>query len=1530
MVIWTGRVNSALAAVLMLGMAAVPGFALQPPKKETALQQREFFEPDLVIPSSNRSLHRLLPQLDAGAWDGFFARHGSDFHVYVDPRSGVPTNIMGPIPFIPGSGVGNDLQVSDLSRRLARPVTTVDPAVVGELLQLFLIENRGVFNIDVAELGEPHAARVSEHLWHFAVPRQVDGVPVRESRIAGAINNGNIVLIGAETWGRVDVSPVPTLSLADAESIVSSFMGGRRAEDIYWREPRLELIPYSTAEVVASDAVGQGYGYRLAWVISVRRPPAHPSWEALVDAQSGRLLAFQDENHYATEQVSGGVYPLTSTEICQIPEQCGTMQDDYPMPFASTGLPAPDDVTNSAGLFNYSSGTVTVDLSGPYVRISDSCGAVNETGIGSIDLGGANGQHDCTTPTSGGNTAASRSGFYELNKLIEMARGWLPNNSWLRSPITANMNITQTCNAFYSFGSINFYQSGGGCRNTGEIAAVFDHEWGHALDDNDSGGGLSNSSEGYADIVGIYRLHASCVGHGFFETTNFGCGMTADGTGFNQNEAQVGGAHCDTDCSGVRDADWAKHADNTPDTPQNFVCPSCSTSSGPCGRQVHCAAAPVRQAAWDLVTRDLTAPPFNYDANTAFIVGNRVFYQGSGNVGTWHACNCTAGTSDGCGATHGYLQWLAADDDDGNLNNGTPHMTAIFAAFDRHNIACSTPAPVDSGCSGGPTAATTLSVSPGNNAADLTWTPVTGATRYWVFRTEGHAGCDLGKALIAEVTGTTYSDTEVANGRQYCYTVLPAGANDACFGPASNCECVSPVAGPSARYLSGSAVQTADTGDDDGYPDNCETVSVDFQVVNDGSVALTNVAVDSLTSTHPGVAVTTSTPIGLGSLGIGATATGSFQYQLQNATCSQDLDFLISVTADQMSGSNPGGFGFTAEVDVTNIPQLSFGFESDLEGWTVVQGTMARTTAYGGAEGSWGIASSSGQALQCDQIRSPMLGEVTASSTLTLATHYDIMPSFFGFWYNRANVAALVGGNRAVLPISGGRGYQASGGFGACGMDADPGYADANPSWADSTFDISALAGQDLQLDVLFGTTFFAPGTGFRFDDVRVTNLIAPTCDTQPDVCTFCPTITLSPAALPDGVEGLAYAQTISAAGGVAPYTYVLTSGSLPPGLALNGGTGEVSGIPTAAGTYPFEVEAVDANGCSSAPSGRIAYSITVAPAVDYILGEGLGGSNTNRVRVYTRDGVPSPVDFQAYGAGGWGTNVEPGLLMGGPYAEILSGPGPGPIYGPQVRAFDRSGQPVSKVSFFAYGTLRFGVNVGAADSDDDGWDEIASGAGPGAVFGPHVRGWNVDGGSLTPIQSINFFAYGSLRYGVNVGSGDVDADRFGELLTGPGPGSVFGPQVRGWDADGGAVTGINGINFNAFSLSSFGVNVAGGDIDADGWSEIVAAPGPGPSHASMFSGFDFDGGPLSPAPGYAFTSFAGTLYGGRVGLGDLTGDGRWELAVGAGRDPAATSAVEGYAYDGTAQAPLPNSGFVPFGSSTYGVNPAAGALGHF
>jgi Putative Ig domain len=86
-----------------------------------------------------------------------------------------------------------------------------------------------------------------------------------------------------------------------------------------------------------------------------------------------------------------------------------------------------------------------------------------------------------------------------------------------------------------------------------------------------------------------------------------------------------------------------------------------------------------------------------------------------------------------------------------------------------------------------------------------------------------------------------------------------------------------------------------------------------------------------------------------------------------------------------------------------------------------------------------------------------------------------------------------------------------------------------------------------------------------------------------------CPTITISPPTLPAGTQGTPYSQQLVGSGGQAPYTFAVTSGTLPAGLTLTSG-GLLSGTPTAQGTSPFTVTATDANNCT----GSINYSLVI------------------------------------------------------------------------------------------------------------------------------------------------------------------------------------------------------------------------------------------------------------------------------------------------------------------------------------------------
>lgn len=96
--------------------------------------------------------------------------------------------------------------------------------------------------------------------------------------------------------------------------------------------------------------------------------------------------------------------------------------------------------------------------------------------------------------------------------------------------------------------------------------------------------------------------------------------------------------------------------------------------------------------------------------------------------------------------------------------------------------------------------------------------------------------------------------------------------------------------------------------------------------------------------------------------------------------------------------------------------------------------------------------------------------------------------------------------------------------------------------------------------------------------------------------------VTVSDAPLPQGELEAPYDATLTASGGISPYTWSVTSGSLPQGLSLNSSTGEITGTPEVNGTFPFTAEATDSVGTS----GTANLSITVT-APSSLLPNGVG-----------------------------------------------------------------------------------------------------------------------------------------------------------------------------------------------------------------------------------------------------------------------------------------------------------------------------------
>jgi uncharacterized protein YhjY with autotransporter beta-barrel domain len=122
----------------------------------------------------------------------------------------------------------------------------------------------------------------------------------------------------------------------------------------------------------------------------------------------------------------------------------------------------------------------------------------------------------------------------------------------------------------------------------------------------------------------------------------------------------------------------------------------------------------------------------------------------------------------------------------------------------------------------------------------------------------------------------------------------------------------------------------------------------------------------------------------------------------------------------------------------------------------------------------------------------------------------------------------------------------------------------------------------------------YTPAAGYSGTDsftYTATNASGTSAAAMVTIAVTAPVLTLSPSTLPDGMEGTAYGQSLSASLGTAPYTYALASGSLPGGLSLGSG-GALTGTPTATGSFSFAIQARDVYGAT----GTQSYALLIAP----------------------------------------------------------------------------------------------------------------------------------------------------------------------------------------------------------------------------------------------------------------------------------------------------------------------------------------------
>ena len=148
--------------------------------------------------------------------------------------------------------------------------------------------------------------------------------------------------------------------------------------------------------------------------------------------------------------------------------------------------------------------------------------------------------------------------------------------------------------------------------------------------------------------------------------------------------------------------------------------------------------------------------------------------------------------------------------------------------------------------------------------------------------------------------------------------------------------------------------------------------------------------------------------------------------------------------------------------------------------------------------------------------------------------------------------------------------------------------------------------------------------------------------------------LTVTTASLAGGTAGTSYSATVQASGGTTPYTWSVSSGTLPAGLALNASSGAISGTPTTAGTSNFTVQVRDSAATPATATKALTLTVAAAPVQLTVTTASLAGGTvgTSYSATVQASGGTTPYTWSASSGtlpAGLALNASSGAISGTP-----------------------------------------------------------------------------------------------------------------------------------------------------------------------------------------------------------------------------------------------------------------------------------------
>ena len=489
------------------------------------------------------------------------------------------------------------------------------------LARYWVRETYAMHGIEDAQLVKPRFRYLP-----LAQANTTDKITVRfEQVIAGVPVEQAAVNVLFDTQGRMlslHTTAAPAVEQAGVRPLINAGFANLIAAEAFQREFGVEPTTQGNERLVhAWVDEGETRTWQLAWQVEANfdSPDQPIGIRYTIDALGRRVLKQVSTIHNVDVfgTVRANATPGTAAD--------SSSNSPVPIEVPRTRLSSSAGTieTDRDGNFNFAGVNSPIDITLEYFgQFSDvrNSGADYTITFQNVQPGQQNDLLANPSPTQ--NNTAQANVQIHLNVLRDWIRDRFPTDSTADFRAVANVNINSSCNAFFNGSSVNFYTTGNGCSNTA-FSTVVAHEMGHWLNVRyGTGNGSDGMGEGNADVFAMYLYDTPLVGEGFF--TNGGN---------------------------------IRNGNNT----RQF----CGDASPGCYGQVHTDGQVWMGAAWKVRTQ-----LNNSLGNDLGDLTSDLLFLGWMNSYNQTGIRSVIET-----------QWLTLDDDNGDINDGTPNYAPIDAGF---------------------------------------------------------------------------------------------------------------------------------------------------------------------------------------------------------------------------------------------------------------------------------------------------------------------------------------------------------------------------------------------------------------------------------------------------------------------------------------------------------------------------------------------------------------------------------------------------------------------------------------------------------------------------------------------------------------------------------------------------------------------------------------------------------------------------------------------------------------------------------